>query len=227
LPASVLKRKPENYTFSQAAAFGSAYFTAYVALSRRSHIQSGQWLLVHGAAGGVGLAAVDLGHALGLQVIASSASARKRELIALEYRPTALLDPSGDFREHVLRITNGAGADAIFDPVGGDVFDKSLRCVAFNGEYLVVGFTSGRIPHVPANIPLLKGFSIVGVRAGEYMRRFPDRAQEDKQALWTMARTGVIRPRVHAEYSLLNWRRAFDAVTHREVLGRVVLKPSA
>jgi NADPH2:quinone reductase len=225
LPASALQLKPDQFTFSQAAAFGAAYFTAYVALTRRSRVQPGQWLLVHGATGGVGLAAVDLGRALGLKVIAASASLQKLDIVRQEYQPQAVLHSMGEFREEVLQITGGAGADVIFDPVGGDVFDRSVRCVAFNGEYLVVGFTSGRIPEIPANIPLLKGFSVIGVRAGEYGRYFPEHAAQDRRALWKLADAGALHPRVDAEFVLEEWRGAFDALAARKVVGRVVLKP--
>ena len=226
LPANVLRRKPDNWSLSQAAAFGAAYYTAYIALTRRSRIRANQWLLVHGAAGGVGLAAVDLGRALSLRVIAASASADKRQIIAREYQPAAVVDSSAGFCDEIMKITDGEGVAAVLDPVGGDVFDESLRCVAFDGEYLVVGFTSGRIPQAPANIPLLRGFSIVGVRAGEYGRHFPERATQDKQSLWELAQAGAISPRVHAEYGMLDWRNAFEAVAQRRVIGRIVLRPT-
>jgi NADPH2:quinone reductase len=225
IPASALKPKPERFTYAQSAAFGAAYYTSYVALTRRSHIRAGQWLLVHGASGGIGLAAVDIGRALGLKVIAASASREKLEILEREYRPEAVLHASGDFAQEVLKITAGAGADVIFDPVGGDVFERSRRCIAFNGEYLVLGFTSGRIPEVALNIALLKGFSIVGVRAGEYGRRFPDHAAADRAALWKLANDGILHPRVHAEFALEEWRRAFDLVATRQVVGRLVLCP--
>ena len=170
-----LRALPANIAFETAAAFGSAYLTAWVALVELGRLKPGQWVLVHGAAGGVGLAAVDLAKALGARVIAASASPAKLAVVAAEYTPDATILAQGRFREEVARITGGALADLVYDPVGGDLFDESTRCVAFGGKLLVVGFTSARIPSISVNIPLIKGFSIVGVRAGEYSRRFPER----------------------------------------------------
>jgi NADPH2:quinone reductase len=224
-PAASLRRKPERLSFSQASAYGAAYLTAYVALVRRAKAQPGEWLLVHGAAGGVGLAAVDLGKQLGLRVIAASASDEKLAVVAAEYGPDATLNVTGGFRERVKAITGGRGADIIYDPVGGDVFDESVRCIAFDGRLLVVGFTSGRIPTVSVNMPLIKGFSVVGVRAGEYGRQFPHRGRENLQAVWDLADQGQIRPRVHAETPLSDWRAAFDQLAGRKVIGKVVIRP--
>jgi len=224
LPAAAVRRKPERLGFAQAAAVGAAYLTAHVALVRRARIEPGEWLLVHGAAGGVGLAAVDLAKALGAKVIAASASDAKLKVIAEEYAPDAVINVTGGFREAVKAITGG-GADVIYDPVGGDVFDESTRCIAFDGRLLVVGFTSGRIPTLPVNIPLIKGFTVMGVRAGEYGRRFPDRGREAMEAVWRMAAEGVIHPRVHAELPLGRWREAFDLLADRRVVGKAVIRP--
>lgn len=223
-PAAVLRKKPERWTFAQAAAFGAAYLTAYVALVRRAQLQPREWLLVHGAAGGVGLAAVDLAQALGARVIAASASDAKLALIANEYRPEVILNSAAGFRERVKEIT-GDGANVIFDPVGGDIFDESTRCIAFDGRLLVVGFTSGRIATLPTNVALLKGFSLLGVRAGEYGRRFPQRGAENSAAIWALAEAGRLRPRVHVEVPLDRWRDAFALMAARQVVGRAVIVP--
>jgi NADPH2:quinone reductase len=225
LPADALKPKPERLTFGQAAAYGAAYLTAYVALVRRAQVQPGEWVLVHGAAGGVGLAAVDLAKVLGARVIAASASDDKLKVVAEEYAPDAVVNVTGGFREQVKAITGGRGADVIYDPVGGDVFDESVRCIAFDGRLLVVGFTSGRIPTISANIPLIKGFSVMGVRAGEYGRQFPDRGRENTDTVWQLADEGVIRPRVHAELPLDRWRETFDLLAGRRVVGKAVIRP--
>ena len=224
LPQAALKPKPARLSFSQAAAYGAAYLTAYVSLVRRANIQPGEWLLVHGAAGGVGLAAVDLGKALGARVIATSASDDKLKVLEAEYAPDAVLNVTKGFREQVKEITGG-GADVIYDPVGGDVFDESVRCIAFDGRLLVIGFTSGRIPTVSVNMPLIKGFSVVGVRAGEYGRQFPEKGRENAAAVWKLADEGVIRPRVHAELPLADWRQAFDLLANRQVIGKAVIRP--
>ena len=174
--AAGLRPKPGRLSDAEASAYNAAYLTAYVALVRRAQVQPGEWVLVHGAAGGVGLACVDLARLLGCRVIAASASDEKLKAIADAYAPDALVNVTDGFREEVKAITGG-GADVIYDPVGGDVFDESVRCIAFDGRLLVVGFTSGRIPTISVNMPLIKGFSVVGVRAGEYGRKFPDQGR--------------------------------------------------
>lgn len=225
LSAQALKPKPDRLSFAEAAAYGAAYLTAYVALVRRARLEPGEWVLVHGAAGGVGLAAVDLAKALGARVIAASASDAKLEQVRPLYAPDATVNVTHGFREQVKAITGGHGADVIYDPVGGDVFDESVRCIAFDGRLLVIGFTSGRIPNVSVNMPLIKGFSVMGVRAGEYGRQFPEKGRENADAIWTMANAGVIRPHVHAELPLDRWREAFDLLAERKVVGKAVIVP--
>lgn len=224
-PAAALKPKPERLSFAEAAGYGTAYITAYVALVRRAQARPGDWVLVHGAAGGVGLAAVDLARALGCRVIAASASDEKLAMVQAEYAPDAVVNVTGGFREQVKAITGGRGADIIYDPVGGDVFDESLRCIAFDGRILSIGFTSGRQPTVPVNIVLIKGISIMGVRAGEYGRQFPDRGRENQAAIWALAAEGKVRPRVHQEYPLADWRAAFDSLANRTVVGKAIIRP--
>ena len=119
----------------------------------------------------------------------------------------------------------GRGADVVYDPVGGDVFDESVRCIAFNGRLLVVGFTSGRIPTISVNMPLIKGFSVMGVRAGEYGRQFPERGRENTAAIWNLASEGKLKPRVYREYALDDWRAAFDSLADRQVIGKSVITP--
>ncbi len=219
------KPKPAALSFAQASAYGVAYLTAYVALVRRARLEPGEWVLVHGAAGGVGLAAVDLAKVMGAKVIATSASDEKLAVVMDEYAPDAVLNVTGGFREQVKAITGSAGADVIYDPVGGDVFDESVRCIGFDGRLLIIGFTSGRIPNVSVNMPLIKGFSVMGVRAGEYGRQFPQKGLENTQAVWDLANSGAITPRVHAEYALEDWREAFDMLANRKVIGKVVIVP--
>ena len=223
--AAGLRRKPEAFSFGQAAGFGAAYLTAYVSLVRRAEVEPGEWVLVQGAAGGVGLACVDLAKVLGCRVIAASASDAKLKIVADEYAPDATVNVTGGFRERVKEITGGRGADVIYDPVGGDVFDESVRCIAFNGRLLVIGFTSGRIPTISVNMPLIKGFSVMGVRAGEYGRQFPERGRENAAAIWKMANEGKLRPRVYKEYALDDWRAAFDSLAERQVVGKSVIVP--
>ncbi|WP_432770069.1 MAG: NADPH:quinone oxidoreductase family protein [Sphingopyxis sp.] len=225
VPAAALRAKPAALSWDEAAAYPVAYLTAYVALVRCARVEPGEWVLVHGAAGGVGLATVDLAKALGARVIAAAGSADKRAAIARLHAPDAVIDGGPGFRERVKALTGGAGADVIFDPVGGDVFDESTRCIAFGGRLLVIGFASGRIPEVSVNMPLIKGFAVVGVRAGEYGRRFPDRGAENIAAIDALAAAGTIRPHVHAALDLADWREGFAMLERREVVGKVVLKP--
>jgi NADPH:quinone reductase len=222
-----LRLAPPYVSYASAAAYGAAYLTAYVALVRRASLRSGEWVLVHGAAGGVGLAAVDLAKSMGARVIAASNCDEKLSIIAAEYAPDAILNTRSGFKERVKELTGGRGADVIVDPVGGAVFDESTRCIAFDGRLLVVGFASGHIPTLSVNIPLIKGFSLIGVRAGEYGRQFPDRGRENLDTIWKMLADGRTHPRVHAELPLSDWREAFAMMQERKIIGRVVLRPHA
>jgi len=223
IDARSVRPLPANLDFAAGASVGAAYNTAYVSLVRRANVQPGEWVLVHGATGGVGLAAVDLAKALGARVIATSRSPDKLATMAADYKVEATL-PAPGFREAVKEITGG-GADVIVDPVGGDVFDESTRCIAFGGRLLVIGFTSGRIASVATNIPLIKGFAVIGVRAGEYGRRFPDKGRETQDAIWALATEGRIRPRVDRRYALADWRTAFEAMRDSRMIGKIVIEP--
>jgi len=219
-----LQHKPENMSFSEAAAYPAAYLTAYVSLVRRGNLKAGDTLLVHGASGGVGLAAVDVGKLLGATVIATSASDAKLDQV-VAYGADYALNVTQGFKDRVKALTAGRGADVIYDPVGGDVFDESVRCIAFDGRLLVIGFTSGRIATVPTNMPLIKGFSVVGVRAGEYGRQFPERGAENIKQIWDWAREGKTRPHVHAEVPLDKALDGFRMLMNREVVGKVIVRP--
>lgn len=225
LPAAAARPKPPGLSDPAAASYGAAYLTAYVALVRRARVELGEWVLVHGAAGGVGLACVDLAKSLGCRVIAASASDAKLARIAELYAPDALINVTSGFREKVKEITGGRGADVIYDPVGGDIFDESVRCIAFDGRLLVIGFTSGRIPSISVNMPLIKGFSVVGVRAGEYGRQFPERGRENAAAIWNLVAEGKVRPHVDRSFALEDWREAFAMLADRKVVGKAVIAP--
>ena len=214
---------PGTMDFAEAAAYPAAYLTAYVALVCRGRLQKGETLLVHGASGGVGLAAVEMGKLLGATVIATSASDEKLKVVKSRGADHVLNVTKG-FREHVKELTGGRGADVIYDPVGGDVFDESVRCIAWNGRLLIIGFTSGRIPSVSVNMPLIKGFSVVGVRAGEYGRRDPEAGRANIEAIDRLAAEGKIKPHICARFPL---ERAVDAMRmlqNREVVGKVVIE---
>ena len=221
--AGAVRRKPARLSFAEAASVGTTYLTAYVALVRLARVEAGEWVLVHGATGGVGWATVDLARVLGARVIASGRDRVKLDLLAREQAVEATLIAPG-FRERVKEITGG-GANVIVDPVGGDVFDESTRCIAFGGRLLVVGFTSGRIAEVSTNMPLIKSFSVVGVRAGEYGRRFPDKGRENVDAVWRLAEEGRLTPRIDRQISLDRWRDAFEAMRDSRLVGKLVLVP--
>ena len=225
VPTNKLSPMPRGMDFPAAAAMGAAYTTAYTGLVELGALREGQWVLVHGASGGVGLAACDLARTLGARVIATTGSPAKAERIATLARPDAVILAEGQFRDQVADITDGALADIVFDLVGGDVFDESTRCVAFGGKLMVVGFTSGRIAEVATNIPLIKGFSIVGLRAGEYARRFPERGAAIQRAITALAEAGAISPAIDRILPLSQWREGFDAMAQRELVGKVVFVP--
>lgn len=225
LPERGLSTVPNGMSYPQAAGMGAAYSTAYTGLVELGAVQEGQWVLVHGASGGVGLAAVDLAKALGARVIAATGVEAKRERIAALYEPDAVILADGRFREAVTDITSGALCDIVFDPVGGDVFDESTRCTAFGGKLMVVGFTSGRIAEIATNIPLIKGFSVVGLRAGEYARRFPQRGAAINASIAKLAEAGRITPAIDHALPLSRWREGFEAMNNRELVGKVVFEP--
>lgn len=225
LDPAALRAVPAGLDFTSAAALGAAYVTAYTALVEQGGLCSGQWVLVHGASGGVGLAACDLAKALGARVIAASGSPGKLDALKAACNPDAVVLAEGRFREAVAEITGGALCDLVFDPVGGDVFDESTRCLTYAGKLLVVGFAGGRIAEVATNIPLIKGFSIVGVRAGEYARRFPARGAAIRDAVLTLAAEGRITPHIDRVLPLTRWREAYDAMAARAIVGKVVLQP--
>lgn len=225
---SEVKKMPENMTYAQAASYQTAYLTAYVALFRRGNLQSGESLLVHGATGGVGMAAVDLGQYFGARVIATGGTDKKLEVVksrgTVETINYTLADGSlGGFKDKVKSLTQGKGADVIYDPVGGDVFDESMRCINWGGRILTIGFTSGRWPLAPVNLILIKQISVIGVRAGEYGRQDPVRGKENTDEIHRLAEEGLISPHVsHA----LPLERAIDAMRlleKREVIGKAVV----
>ncbi len=223
VPAAGLRLIPNGVGYAEAAAFTVAYLTAYVGLVRRARLEAGEWLLVHGAAGGVGLAAVDLGKHLGAKVIATASSEAKREF--LKTYGADLVLPSSEFREAVKEATGGEGANVIYDPVGGDVFDESTRCIAFDGRIAIIGFTSGRIPSLSVNMPLIKGYSVLGVRAGEYGRKFPEKGRQNMFAITKLLAEKKIHPHIHARFPLAQAVDAMRTLENREVIGKVVIEP--
>ncbi len=221
-----VKLKSEGLNFEEAASFQTAYLTAYVSLVRRGDLQSGENLLVHGATGGVGMAAVQLGKKLGAKVIATGTSEEKlKETLnwgASDYLLTHK-NNKVEFRNQVKDLTEGKGADVIYDPVGGDVFDESIRCINWNGRILIVGFTSGRIPSAPVNMPLIKGFSIIGVRAGEYGRRDPIKGKENIKEVKKMADEGLLKPHICKTFKLEEAKEAIKYLSERKLVGKIAI----
>ncbi|MFN3515703.1 MAG: NADPH:quinone oxidoreductase family protein [Novosphingobium sp.] len=225
VPADALTKMPTGIGFPAAAALGAAYGTAYTGLVEIGGLKAGQWVLIHGASGGVGLAAVELAKRLGAHVIATTGSPEKVERLKAASDADAVILAEGRFREQVAALTDGALCDLVYDPVGGDIFDESTRCVAFGGKLLVIGFAGGRIAAIATNIPLIKGFSVVGVRAGEYARRFPDRGRAIRAAVATLAADGRLNPHIDRIVPLANWREAYQAMADRQIVGKIVLEP--
>ena len=183
--------------------------------------------MVHGSTGGVGMAAVQLGKYLGATVIATGTSEEKLEFTKKWGADHTLLthkDNIVDFRDEVKDITNGKGADVIYDPVGGDVFDHSIRCINWGGRLLVVGFASGRIPDLPINMALIKGFSVIGVRAGEYGRKDPKAGIENKNAIRKICEEGHFSPYICKEFDLKDAKDAIKFLSERKLVGKVIIK---
>jgi len=219
--------KPTNLSFEQAAAFQTAYLTAYVSLVRRGNLKSGETLLVHGSTGGVGMAAVQLGKYLGAKVIATGTSQEKLEYTKSWGADHVVLTHKNnevEFRQEVKDLTEGKGADVIYDPVGGDVFDHSIRCINWGGRILIVGFASGRIPNLPINMALIKGFSVIGVRAGEYGRKDPEAGLENNLAIRKICEEGHFNPHICKEFDLEDSINAIKYLSERKLVGKVVIK---
>ncbi len=218
-------RIPDAMPFDEAAALFVVYQTGYCALVQRAALQPGEWLLVHGAAGGVGIAAVQIGKALGARVIATAGTPAKLD-VARQAGADVLIDyRAEDWIERVKAVTGGEGADVIYDPVGGDVFDGSTKCIAFEGRILTIGFAGGRIPSLAINRVLLKNFSVVGVHWGYYQRRGSPLVQEWMDALLQLYDRGRIRPVIYRTYPLREAGAALHALAARESHGKVVLVP--
>ncbi len=216
-------RVPRGMDFVTAAAFAVVYGTAHVALERRARLEPDEVLLVHGAAGGVGLAAVEVGKRMGATVIAT-ASSREKLAIAKDHGAHHVINYREEsFRERVKALTDGRGADVIFDPVGGEVFDESVRCINWEGRILVIGFASGSIPRLPVNLTLVKNMSVVGVYWGAYRKRDSDVLQQSWQRLLEWYSQGALSPHVSATYPLEQAPEALTSLMARRATGKVVV----
>jgi len=216
-------RMPEGMEFESAAAFLLTHGTSHHALKDRGELKPGETVLVLGAAGGVGLAAVEIAKAMGARVIAA-ASTDEKLAVCRDYGADETINYSNeDLRERLKALTGGRGVDVVYDPVGGELSEPALRSMAWRGRFLVIGFAAGDIPKVPLNLPLLKGCSIVGVFLGGFMRAEPERSESELHELVAWIGEGKLHPRVHAVYPLERAADAMHDVTSRKVIGKVVL----
>ena len=221
-PATV-QRLPDGMPFDDGAAFNIIFQTGWFGLYRRANLKPGETLLVHAGAGGVGSAAIQLGKAAGAKVIATASSDDKTAVCIELGADHAINYKSHDFAEEVKSLTGGRGADVIFDPVGGDVYDRSTKCIAFEGRIVVVGFTSGRIPQAAANHVLIKNYSVVGLHWGLYSRRAPELLRVAAAELVKLYAAGKIKPLISARVPLAEAPKALELVAAGQSTGKVLL----
>ena len=221
--AKSLRAKPQSMGFAQASGISTTYGTSYYALKQRANLQAGETLLVLGAAGGVGLAAVELGKAMGARVIAAASSPEKLR-IAQQAGADDLIDYSdGELKEKVKTLTEGKGVDVIYDPVGGPMFDQCMRCINWGGRVLIVGFVGGDIPKVPTNLILLKSCQVVGVFYGAFSGRFPAENQQNFVEIIDMFNSGNLKALVGGEYALDHYVDALNCLSQRRAVGKIVV----
>jgi NADPH2:quinone reductase len=214
---------PDGMDFANAAAFGLTYATSHVALVDRGEMKAGETLLVLGAAGGVGIAAIEIGKVLGARVIACASTGEKLAVCREHGADETINYATEDLRERIKALTGGAGVDVVCDPVGGQYTEPALRSLAWRGRLLVVGFAAGEIPKIPLNLTLLKGCSIVGVFWGEFARREPERFADTMRDLGRWFAEGKIRPHISATFPLERAAEALRMMANRKVTGKVVL----
>lgn len=225
VPAQALMPMPPGMDFDIAAAITLTYGTSHHAIVDRAALKSGETMLVLGAAGGVGLAAIEIGKALGARVIAAASSAEKLA-VCIEHGADATINyTSEDLREAIKAATGGKGPDVIYDPVGGIYAEAAFRSIGWRGRYLVVGFANGEIPKLPLNLTLLKGASLVGVFWGEYAKREPKASMAAMGQLLGWLKEGKIRPHISARYALEETAQALNDMAARKVTGKVVILP--
>jgi NADPH2:quinone reductase len=210
---------PDSMDFVPASGFVLTYGTSYHALKDRAQLKRGETLLVLGASGGVGIAAVQLGKMMGARVIAATSTEQKLQVC----KDNVINYAEQDLRARIKELTSGEGVDVIYDPVGGPYSEAALRDMAWNGRFLVVGFAAGDIPKVPLNLTLLKGCSIVGVFWGAFTRKEPENNRRNNEELMQFFAQGKVKPHIHATYPLERAADALNDVMHKRVSGKVVL----
>ncbi len=223
VPGQIVTPMPDDMDYIHAAAFPVAYGTAHFALAHRGQLQQGETLLVLGATGGVGIAAIEIGKLLGARVIAAAGSVEKLE-VAKQYGADEVINYRAEnLRERVKELTADKGADVVFDPVGGEAFEQSVRCIGWQGRILVIGFASGDIPKVATNMILVKNFSVIGVVFGEHSWRYPMETRERLTNLLPSVSAGDLNPRVHKVYPVEEAKAALMEIQKRSVIGKLVL----
>ena len=225
VPAGAVFPMPPEMSYEQGGGFALVYGTAHIALTRRADLRPSETLLVLGAAGGVGLAAVELGKRLGARVIAAASSAQKLELAQSRGADERINYAEENLRDRLQALTGGRGVDVVFDPVGGDHFDQAARRLAWEGRYLVIGFASGRIPALPMNIALLKNASIVGTFWGAYLQHNPRLIRESFAQLCAWQAAGDLKPHIRRAYKLEEAAAALRHLMERRALGKILLLP--
>jgi len=223
ISAKGLKPKPDSMSFAQASGISTTYGTSYYALKQRANLQPGETLLVLGAAGGVGLAAVELGKAMGARVIAAASTDEKLAVAKTAGADDLINYSDGELKDKVKALTAGKGADVIYDPVGGPLFDQCMRSINWYGRVLVVGFVGGDIPRVPTNLVLLKSCQVVGVFYGAFSARFPGDNAQNFAEIMSMFEAGKISPLIGAEYALEEYAQALNCLAERRAVGKVVV----
>ena len=224
-PAATFSQLPAGMDYDLAASFTVTYGTGYVALARRARLAAGEVLMVHGAAGGTGLAAIEIGKALGATVIATAGGAQKLAVAEAAGADHLINYRSEDIRSRVKALTDGRGADVIYDPVGGDVFEASLRCIAFEGRIIVIGFAGGRIQKIPSNHLMVKNVDVIGVNRGGYDERRPELARASNEALKVLLQEGRLKPLVSETCALEDAIHKLNSVVKRKTIGKVIIKP--
>jgi len=218
-----LRVMPDAMSFQEASGISTTYGTSYYALKQRANLQPGETLLVTGAGGGVGLAAVELGKAMGARVIAAASSADKLAAASAAGADDLIDYSDGDLKEKVKALTGGAGADVIYEPVGGDLFQQSLRCINWYGRLLVIGFAGGEIPKIPVNLILLKSCQVVGVFYGAWTARAPDESNENFRDILAFYQQGKVKPMIGKTFALSEYAQALRCLMNREAVGKVVV----
>jgi NADPH:quinone reductase len=218
-----LMRRPDTMPAVTAAGFSMTYGTSMHALKQRAHLKPGEKLLVLGASGGVGLAAVELGKAMGATVIAAASSAEKLEVARKAGADQFVNYSTESLKDRVKELTDGKGVDVVYDPVGGDLLEEAVRATAWEGRVLIVGFASGAIPKIPANLMLLKGCSLVGVFFGTFRDRDPDANRENFAEMFRWYDEGKLKPLISTTMELADVAEAFNILTSRGAIGKIVL----